>query len=266
MRGRVNVIIHNAWRLDFNLSLSSFESNIRGTHHLVDFALTARHASSLRFLFTSSVTSASSWDLSKGRYPEDVVLDAEYAVGNGYGEGKYVAERVRYSSEIKTTEGSPSLTQILAQSGLQSTSFRIGQVSGGLPNGAWATTDWVPIFVKSSLELGALPSATGVLSWLPMHAVAQALLDIALSTGTRKQPALNIVHPRPVAWTSIISAVNDALVQEDVVKERLPVVEFSKWFELLETKAREILSTKQMNDIVCIATPLFLLKLMIPSP
>ena len=266
MRGRVNVIIHNAWRLDFNLSLSSFDSNIRGTHHLVDFALTARHASSLRFLFTSSVTSASSWDLSKGRYPEDVVLDAEYAVGSGYGEGKYVAERVRYSSEIKMTENSPSLKQILAQSGLQSTSFRIGQVSGGLPNGAWATTDWVPIFVKSSLELGALPLATGVVSWLPMHAVAQALLDVALSTGTRKQPALNIVHPRPVAWTSIISAVNDALVQEDVVKERLPVVEFSKWFELLETKARETLSTKQMNDIVCIATLLLLSKLTILSP
>ena len=91
-----------------------------------------------------------------------------------------------------------------------------------------------------------------------MHAVAKILLDVALSTGTRKQPALNIVHPRPVAWASIISAINDALVQEDVVKQQLPVVEFSMWFELLETKARENLSTKQMNNIVCISTPLFL--------
>ncbi len=94
MRSCVNVIIHNAWRLDFNLSLSSFESNIRGTSHLVEFARNARYASSLKFLFTSSVTSASSWDQSKGSYPEDVVLDAGYAVGNGYGESKYVAERV----------------------------------------------------------------------------------------------------------------------------------------------------------------------------
>jgi hypothetical protein len=54
------------------------------------------------------------------------------------------------------------MLQILAKSGIQATSFRIGQLSGGLPNGAWATSDWVPILVKSSLELGALPSATGV--------------------------------------------------------------------------------------------------------
>ena len=97
MQGRVNLIIHNAWRLDFNLSLSSFESNIRGTQHLVGFARSARYAASLKFLFTSSVASANSWDRTKGPYPEDVILNAEYAVGNGYGEGKYVAERVCHS-------------------------------------------------------------------------------------------------------------------------------------------------------------------------
>jgi len=85
-----------------------------------------------------------------------------------------------------------------------------------------------------------------------MHAVAQTLFDVALSsTETSAQPALNIVHPRPVAWDSIISAVNDALVNEDVMKGRLPVVEFSKWFELLESKALEDSSTKHLSDIVC---------------
>jgi hypothetical protein len=94
MRSHVNVVIHNAWRLDFNLSLTSFESNIRGTQHLVEFARSAQNAPSLKFLFTSSVGSATSWDKAKGSYPEDVILDAKYAVGNGYGESKYVAERV----------------------------------------------------------------------------------------------------------------------------------------------------------------------------
>lgn len=52
--------------------------------------------------------------------------------------------------------------QLLAESGLQGTSFRIGQMTGGLPNGAWSTTDWVPSLVKSGLKLGALPDAQGV--------------------------------------------------------------------------------------------------------
>jgi hypothetical protein len=84
-----------------------------------------------------------------------------------------------------------------------------------------------------------------------MHAVAQTLSDVALSTGTRTEAALNIVHPRPVAWDTIISGINDALAHENVVAKRLPVVEFSEWFELLETKARD---TKHINDIVRIDT------------
>ena len=83
-----------------------------------------------------------------------------------------------------------------------------------------------------------------------MHAVAQTLLEVSLSTEPKVQPALNIVHPRPVPWNSIISAINDALVQEDVVKERLPMVEFSEWFSLLEAKARDDSSTKHISQIV----------------
>jgi len=54
------------------------------------------------------------------------------------------------------------MTKLLAKSGLQVSSLRIGQISGGLPNGAWSTTDWLPILVKSSLALGALPDGHGV--------------------------------------------------------------------------------------------------------
>lgn len=84
-------------------------------------------------------------------------------MGNGYGESKYVSERVRIFAFVNEfLADTLESFQILAQSGLQSTSFRIGQISGGHPNGAWATTDWVPILIKSSLNLNALPVATGV--------------------------------------------------------------------------------------------------------
>ncbi|KAH9482033.1 Adenylate-forming reductase Nps11 [Psilocybe cubensis] len=124
LRSSVTTIIHNAWKLDFNQSLSSFEPNVRATRNLVALARSSAHTASLRFVFTSSISSAASWDQSLGAYPEEIVLDSRYAVGNGYGESKYVAER------------------ILAQSGLNATSLRIGQITGGAPNGAWATSDW----------------------------------------------------------------------------------------------------------------------------
>jgi thioester reductase-like protein len=156
------VIVHGAWRLDFNLTLASFEGNVRGTRNLVDMARSSPHAADIRFLFMSSVSSAQSWDRSNGSYPEETLLDASHAVGSGYGEGKYVTERVRFLRFRLRHADIDKFFQILAQSGLQATSLRIGQVSGGFPNGAWATSDWVPILVKSSIALGALPNAPGV--------------------------------------------------------------------------------------------------------
>ena len=142
MLNTISVIVHVAWRLDFNLGVNAFESSIRGTRALVDFARATSHADSLRFVFTSSVASAMSWDpKTQGPVPEELIEDPLMCVnGGGYGQGKFVAERV------------------LAASGVEFSSVRGGQVSGGKPRGAWATTDWFPILVKTSLALGALPS------------------------------------------------------------------------------------------------------------
>lgn len=94
LRNSVTTIIHNAWKLDFNLSLSSFEPNVQATRNLIDFARSSPYAASLKFLFTSSISSAYSWDKTQGSYPEDIVMESRYAVGNGYGESKYISERV----------------------------------------------------------------------------------------------------------------------------------------------------------------------------
>jgi len=214
LQGSVTTIIHNAWKLDFNLSLSSFESHVGGTRNLVDFALSGSYSSNVRFLFTSTIAAAQSWGPTDGLVPEEPISNAGYAVGGGYGEGKYVAE------------------QILAKSGLHATSFRIGQVSGGTTNGAWSTAEWLPILVKSSIALGALPDADGVVSWLPADAVAGAILDVGLLE-EENPPALNLVHPRPVQWRFIMETLANTLGNNS----HISLIPFSEWFELLERHA-----------------------------
>ncbi|KZP33085.1 hypothetical protein FIBSPDRAFT_721641, partial [Athelia psychrophila] len=86
--------------------------------NLVDLALQSSHPSTIRFIFTSSIGSTLGLGLAKGAFPEEMQMDVATAVGSGYGEGKYVSER------------------ILHKSALQASSFRIGQISGGIPNGA----------------------------------------------------------------------------------------------------------------------------------
>ncbi|EUC65987.1 NAD-dependent epimerase/dehydratase family protein [Rhizoctonia solani AG-3 Rhs1AP] len=53
------IIIHNAWPVNFNLSLQSFEASIRGARNLLDLTF---HSAALtvfpKFLFTSSISVA----------------------------------------------------------------------------------------------------------------------------------------------------------------------------------------------------------------
>jgi nucleoside-diphosphate-sugar epimerase len=142
IRRTVTVIIHNAWRLDFNLGLSAFEPNVRATRRLLDLALMSNHCHTIRFFFTSSISVARAWPRDHGPYPEEPQADARWSLGSGYGEGKYVSERLLVAA---------------AQQGIHTTSFRIGQIAGAVVTGAWSLTDWVPILLKSSVALRCLP-------------------------------------------------------------------------------------------------------------
>ncbi|KAG2103392.1 putative aminoadipate reductase [Suillus discolor] len=219
IRTSVTVIIHNAWQLNFNLALSSFEPHVRGTRNLINLVLSSPCHPKPRVLFTSSISTAQSWDKSKGPFPEEVQYDAGVAEGHGYGAGKYVCERV------------------LVNSKLPACSFRIGQIAGGPPRGAWSTTDWLPIIVKSSVSLGVFPEAQGLLSWIPTHAVSNAILDVAFA---KEEPpiAVNLVHPRPVAWGTLMRPVADAIFERKITSAPLPLIPFSEWFEKVESSAK----------------------------
>ncbi|KAI6156286.1 putative nonribosomal peptide synthetase [Pisolithus thermaeus] len=207
IRDSVTVIIHNAWPIDFKMSLAMLEPNVRGTRNLIDLALASKKTTKPRFMFTSSITSAQNWDKKRGRVPEDVIADVTVAVGSGYGASKYVSERM------------------LGMSGLPATSFRIGQITGATPRGAWPVTELVPMAVKSSVTLGALPDLGRVLqsvAWLPVDAVSGAILDVALSDD--EPPIMvNLVHPRPVEFEALMKPISDALFGNNITKERLPL-------------------------------------------
>lgn len=86
-------VIHNGWKVDFNLSLSSFESNIAGTRKLVDFCCSLSRPAKL--LFTSSISATYRWNISLGPVPEELVPTPEVATTNGYGASKFVVEQVK---------------------------------------------------------------------------------------------------------------------------------------------------------------------------
>ncbi|KAG6865244.1 hypothetical protein C0991_004125 [Blastosporella zonata] len=212
-----NIIIHNAWKVNFNLPLLAFEPMIRGSRNLMDLLRNGRNVADARFLFTSSIGCGQSWPVSKGAYPEEIVTDASFAIGAGYGESKYVTER------------------ILANSGLEATSLRIGQISGGRPKGAWAIANAVPALVKSSVTIGCLPDVQGMISWVPMDTAAAAIVDAVLGNERLPQVA-NLVHPRPVKATKVIRSFQSSVA--DVLGKNIDIVSFREWLAIIEEHAK----------------------------
>jgi nucleoside-diphosphate-sugar epimerase len=90
----VDIVIHNAWQLDFNLGVAHFEKNIASTRALIDLAMNSSQASHARVIFTSSIAVARNWPIEQGEFPEVVQKTSEYCAGSGYGESKHVAEEV----------------------------------------------------------------------------------------------------------------------------------------------------------------------------
>ena len=78
---------------------------------------------------------------------EEVLSNPEVAVGTGYSESKWVAERILDVAAERTA--------------LRPVVVRLGQVCGD-GSGTWNENEWFPSLVKSALTLRCLPSVDGV--------------------------------------------------------------------------------------------------------
>ncbi|KAL6303205.1 male sterility protein-domain-containing protein, partial [Sparassis latifolia] len=231
IRDSVTAIIHNAWRVDFNLSLSSFEPLITGVCNLINLSAGSPSFAGLRILFVSSIgvlrSKPSHGFNHHAPVLEELILDPKVAMGAGYGESKWVAEQLfAYASR---------------ESGLRTTSVHVGQISGDTLNGGWNTKEWVGALVSATQALGCMPSLEEVrplltpavlvcsasqliVAWLPVDIVTSALLDMVSSKIV--EPVLNLVHPRPVTWDSLFAPAAANL--------GVPLVPYSEWLGRLE--------------------------------
>ena len=117
LTGQIDVVIHNAWKVDFNQTLESFENDhIRGTRALVDWSNTSPKRP--RILFISSISAVSNWTETgqSSPVPETIVPSLDAPAHMGYGESKYVAEHI--------------LGAASKQSGTPISILRVGQIAG----------------------------------------------------------------------------------------------------------------------------------------
>ncbi|KAI0795715.1 acetyl-CoA synthetase-like protein [Abortiporus biennis] len=212
LKNSVTHIIHNAWPVDFNLSLSSFEEAMQGVRGLVDFVLSSPYTDMPRILFVSSIGVFRNPAM-PGLAKEEYILDPRVPAGPGYGESKWISERILAIASEKT--------------GMKTTSVRIGQLAGD-KNGHWNEKEWFPSLVKSGYFTRCLPDVPGgMITWIPTYDAARILVQMRHSD----EPTLHLVNSHPVPWHTVLEAISS--------KIGFRLVPYDEWLKKLQTTLTE---------------------------
>ncbi|KAI1078021.1 nonribosomal peptide synthetase [Whalleya microplaca] len=214
-------IIHNAWPVNFNIPIESFEPNLRGVRHVADFATNA--AKQVAVVFISSIGSVDRWDTNRGMVPEARLEDLALP-STGYGRSKMI--------------GSLILEDVAKSSGFPAAIIRVGQIGGPESEaGCWNKQEWLPSIIASSLHLKALPAHLGTMNrvdWTPAERIAKLVLEVV--GVSKKVSARDIsgyyhgVNPSAIAWTDLALAVQE-FYGSDRISE---LVSFDEWVHRLE--------------------------------
>ncbi|EJD50787.1 L-aminoadipate-semialdehyde dehydrogenase [Auricularia subglabra TFB-10046 SS5] len=190
---RTTIVIHNAWPVNFNLSLQSYDVHIAGAVNLINLCIDTGAA----FYFSSSISCRQG--APDATCAEDFATTPKAAAGTGYARSKWVVEKLCE----RAGNHAPGLTI---------GALRIGQMVGDSVNGVWNETEAWPLMIKGANTVGALPRTGEHPSWLPVDYAARAIKEIVLSrhaSGTAS--VYHIVNPNTSAsWDDLLAALAES--------------------------------------------------------
>ncbi|KAL8822839.1 MAG: hypothetical protein Q9191_006436 [Dirinaria sp. TL-2023a] len=193
LTSEVDVIIHNAWKVDFGQILESYEADhIRGVRTLIDWGLDSPKRP--RIVFISSVSSVSNFsNIEPGMAVQEALVSNSGAPASmGYGESKFVAEVI--------------LGMAAEKAKIPVSILRVGQIAGStlLEDPPWPVQEWFPSLVKSSKALALLPNDIPPIDWIPINKLATTIAELMLHDAkTSDFEVYNLINPHPVPWQSL---------------------------------------------------------------
>lgn len=232
---RTDAVIHNAWKVDFLHSVESYEDvHIRGLSNFVTWSLASPRPVALSFI--SSIAATHNWPVLHPGLPiPEAVNDDARLPGMGYGQSKYVGERI--------------IDMVARERGISATVLRSGQIAGPVgeeEHGMWNKAEWFPSIMQTSKNLGLVPADLGnsnVVDWVPVDTQAGLIVD-AIHSAINHGPlgfaqAFNLVNPAQADYADLVPAIQKGLGNDDPKP-----VPFKEWIE--ELKKHDASSTDEL--------------------
>ena len=228
LQATATLIIHSAWSVDFNLSLSSYEAtHIAGVRRLADLSAHSPHKPPI--IFISSIASVGNWSAIVGpsgvAVPETTtsLFDAALTLPQGYGESKHVGAQI--------------LALASHRLGVKTAIVRAGQLAGpsaAAGGAAWNRHEWLPTLVHTSRVLKKLPRTLGNMDrvdWVPMDVAAAAVIDIATTRSEEAAQVFHLANPHTTSWSELCPVIQS--YYKDLGVE-VGVVEYDAWVDELK--------------------------------
>ncbi|KAL4899350.1 male sterility protein-domain-containing protein [Aspergillus multicolor] len=192
----VDTIIHNAWRMDFNISVESFDDiHIRAVRSLLDFSLQSTKRAHVHFLSSIGAVGRATGSA----VPEIAFEDCDVTLRRGYGEAKHVCQRICLAASQRA--------------GVPVSVHRLGQIAGPCTgSGYWNPIEWLPAIVATSKFLGKMPSTLGAfpVDWIPVDSLATIIVEILHSC--QREDTFKVFHqvnPTPPTWESLLRPIHN---------------------------------------------------------
>lgn len=230
--GSVTDIIHSAWKVDFNLSVESFQDHITGVRRLVDFSSHSKFNAHIFFVSSVSATGAV-----EGKITETEFDGWDVPQSMGYGQSKFVAERI--------------LSTAAQDADISATVCRVGQIAGPtVATGEWPKKEWLPSLIASSKTLKVLPDSLGsvnCLDWVPVDIVAGTISELVAGRPQAtddlfRAEVYHIANPWVTTWTDIVGDVARLLNSDG----RIEVVPLQVWVKTLRDRSTEQASVEDV--------------------
>ena len=229
LKENAHLIIHTAWKVDFNHALESFEPvHIRGVANLIGFSYSSTKRA--RIVFVSSTSSVAKWTTQctpGDPVPEMVIEDPTVVANIGYGQSKFVSEHIL----AKASQDSAGQVPV--------TILRVGQVAGPVDDASakgpvWNSSEWFPSLLKTSKELRCVPQNLPEVDWIPVDRLASIICEIT-KTDMEKPPSgspqvYNLVNFHATKWNELMNVVQKRFGGS----EACPAISLDEWLQVLK--------------------------------
>ncbi len=187
----VGAVYHAGARVSFTYPYAALAPvNVGGTHEALRLAATGQ-VKPVHLVSTIAAFAPGSFTDGIGR--EDAPLEATAGLFGGYGQSKWVAEKLAVAARER---------------GLATTLYRPGAIGGDSATGRGNPKDLIWAFLAECLHLGAAPALDAPFEAAPVDWVSRAIVTLSRRRESAGR-AFHLFNPHPVPWADVFARARE---------------------------------------------------------